>query len=159
MAEVIENRKARHLYEITDKVEAGLMLTGSEVKALRAGHASLGEAYAGIPVSMKQKGAQDGLFLINAYIGAYKPAGASAHAPRRPRRLLLHKKQQTKLAAASREAGMTLVPLQIYFNAKGIAKLELGLGRGRKKYEHRDRDKKRDWQKRKGRLLRRTAQS
>jgi SsrA-binding protein len=141
-----QNRKARHTYEIEDTLEAGLVLTGSEVKALRQGRANIAESYA--------KPEAGEIWLINAHIPEYKQAGQFNHEPRRPRKLLLKKREVAKLIGASDREGMTLVPLKLYFNARGIAKLELGLGKGKKHFDKRETQKKRDWERQKARLLR-----
>jgi SsrA-binding protein len=144
---VAENRQARHEYFITDTFEAGLQLTGTEVKSLRKGQANITESYAS---------AEDGgLWLINAYIPEYQGAGRFfQHEPRRKRRLLLHKKEIHKLAIAVDRQGMTLIPLELYFNARGIAKLKLALAQGKKLHDKREAAKKRDWNREKARLLR-----
>ena len=122
---VAENRKARHEYFIEDTFEAGIALTGTEVKALRAGQANIAESYAS---------AEDGgLWLVNAYIPEYGPANRFNHEPRRPRRLLLHRKQIDRLLGAVHRDGRTIVPTRLYWNEKGIAKLELALANGRVK--------------------------
>ena len=141
-----QNRKARHTYEIEDTLEAGMVLMGSEVKALREGRANIAESYA--------KAEGDEVWLVNAYIPEYKQAGQFNHEPRRPRKLLLKKREAAKLIGASEREGMTLVPLKVYFNNRGIAKLELGLGKGKKHYDKRETQKKRDWDRQKARLLR-----
>ena len=141
-----QNRKARHTYEIEDTLEAGMVLMGSEVKALREGRANIAESYA--------KAEGDEVWLVNAYIPEYKQAGQFNHEPRRPRKLLLKKREVAKLIGASEREGMTLVPLKVYFNTRGIAKLELGLGKGKKHYDKRETQKKRDWDRQKARLLR-----
>jgi SsrA-binding protein len=143
---VAENRKARFNYDIEEKLEAGIQLTGSEVKSLRAGRANIAESYA------SEEGGE--LYLINAHIAEYAQAARDGHAPTRPRKLLLHKREIEKLLAAIQRQGMTLVPLKLYFNARGIAKIELGLARGKKMHDKRDTEKKRDWQRQKGRLMR-----
>jgi SsrA-binding protein len=144
---VAENRKARHEYFITDSVEAGLQLTGTEVKSLRKGQANIAESYASTE--------EGGLWLINAYIPEYQVAGRFfQHEPRRKRRLLLHKKEIHKLAIAVERQGMTLIPLELYFNARGIAKLKLALAEGKKLHDKRDAEKKRDWNREKARLMR-----
>lgn len=141
-----QNRRARHDYLIEDTLEAGLVLQGSEVKVLRTGQASIAEAYAD---------AQAGeLFLINANIPEYKAANRFGHEPRRPRKLLLHRKEVNKLLGAIRREGMTIVPLSIYFNERGRAKVELGLAHGKKKADRRQAEKDRDWQRDKARLMR-----
>ncbi len=143
---VAENRKARHNYTIEDTLEAGLVLTGSEVKSLRAGRANIAESYAK---------ADDGeIFLINAHISEYKQAGPFGHEPRRPRKLLLHKRQIGRLLASVQREGATLVPLRLYFNDRGIAKLLLGLAVGKRKHDKRESEKQRDWQRQKARLMR-----
>jgi SsrA-binding protein len=141
-----QNRRARHDYLIEDTLEAGLVLQGSEVKVLRTGQASIAEAYAD---------AQAGeLFLVNANIPEYKAANRFSHEPRRPRKLLLHRKEMNKLLGAIRREGMTIVPLSIYFNERGRAKVELGLAHGKKKADRRQAEKDRDWQRDKARLMR-----
>ncbi|XP_022778745.1 uncharacterized protein LOC111320330 [Stylophora pistillata] len=143
---VAKNRRARHDYTITDTVEAGLILTGSEVKSLRAGHASIQESYAG---------ETDGeLFLINAQINEYSQANRFNHDPKRPRKLLLKKRELSRLLGAISKKSVTLIPLSLYFNAKGIAKLEIGLAVGKNKADKRETEKKRDWQREKARLMR-----
>lgn len=143
---VAENRKARFNYEIEDTVEAGIVLAGSEVKSLRTGKANIAEAYA------SNEGGE--LFLINAHIAEYSGAARDGHEPRRHRKLLLHKKEMARLLGAIQREGMALVPLRLYFNARGIAKLQLGLGRGKKIYDKRETEKQRDWDRQKGRILR-----
>ena len=143
---VAENRKARRNYEIEETFEAGLMLSGTEVKSLRSGKANIAESYAS-----DEKGE---LFLINAYIPEYAEASRFNHAPRRPRKLLLHRKEIHKLMIAIQREGMTLVPLRLYFNDRGIAKLELALGKGRKLHDKRQAERKRDWDRQKARLMR-----
>jgi SsrA-binding protein len=144
---VAENRKARYEYRIEDTWEAGLVLTGTEVKSLRTGQANIAESYASAEAG--------GLFLINAYIPEYQQAGAFfQHEPRRPRRLLLKRREIHKLAIAVDRQGMTIVPLQLYFNARGIAKLRLALAQGKKTYDKREDIKKREWQRTKARLMR-----
>jgi SsrA-binding protein len=141
-----DNRKARHNYFIDEVVEAGIMLTGTEVKSLRGGKATIGESYAH---------PKDGeIFLVNSYIPEYTEGNRFNHEPRRVRKLLLRKNQIAKLSAAVEREGMTLVPLKIIFNAKGRAKVELGLAKGKKLHDKRDTEKKRDWEREKGRLMR-----
>jgi len=141
-----ENRKARHEYSILDTIEAGIMLQGTEVKSLRLGRAQLAEAYAG---------QTDGeLFLFNAYIPEYQVKTAFTHETRRPRKLLVHKKEMRKLLGAITRDGMTLVPLSIFFNDRGLAKVSLGLAKGRKLHDKRAAEKERDWSREKSRLLR-----
>jgi SsrA-binding protein len=144
---VAQNRRARHEYFITETLEAGIILAGTEVKTLRKGQASIAESYAG-----EQQG---DLFLFNAYIPVYMPANRFNHEERRPRKLLVHKRQRDKLLGSVRRDGMTLVPLSIYFNDRGIAKVELGLAKGKKKADKRATEKDRDWQRQKSRLMRR----
>jgi SsrA-binding protein len=144
---IAENRKARHEYHLGDTYEAGIELTGTEVKSLRGGQANIAESYASAE--------KDGIFLINAYIPEYKAAGDFfQHDPRRPRRLLLHKREIHKLAVAVDRQGMTMVPLELYFNARGRAKLRLALAQGKKLHDKRADEAKRDWQRQKARLLR-----
>jgi SsrA-binding protein len=143
---VADNRKARHAYSIESSLEAGVMLMGSEVKALRSGRATIAESYAQ---------AKDGeIFLINAHIPEYTMANRFNHEPRRPRKLLVHKKEARRLAAAIQREGMTLVPLRMYFTSKGIAKLELGIAKGKKLHDKRESEKARDWERSRARLLR-----
>lgn len=141
-----DNRKARFHYEILETYEAGLQLTGTEVKSLRGGKATIAESYAG-PSGNE-------LFLFNANIPEYLEANRWNHAPRRPRRLLLHARQINKLISAVQKEGLTLVPLKIYFNDKGRAKLDLALARGKKLHDKRETEKKRDWNRDKARILR-----
>ncbi|HVL73117.1 MAG TPA: SsrA-binding protein SmpB [Beijerinckiaceae bacterium] len=143
---VADNRKARFHYEIVDTLEAGIALTGTEVKSLRGGKATIGEAYAGP--------SGEEMFLFNAYIPEYLQANRFNHETRRPRRLLLHKRQINKLIGATQREGFTLIPLKIYFNERGRAKVELGLGRGKKLHDKRETEKKRDWDREKARLMR-----
>ncbi|HVY13085.1 MAG TPA: SsrA-binding protein SmpB [Alphaproteobacteria bacterium] len=141
------NRRARHDYEVEETIEAGLMLTGSEVKALRAGQVSITEAYAGI-----KEGA---LYLMNATFAKHAQSGAHLqHEPLRARKLLVHKRQQNKLIGAVKREGATLVPLSIYFNARGIAKLQLALAKGRTKVDKRAAIKAREWEREKAKVLR-----
>jgi SsrA-binding protein len=143
---VADNRKARHLYFIESTLEAGLRLAGSEVKSLRTGKANIGESYAM---------AKDGeIFLVNAYIPEYLMANRFNHEPRRTRKLLVHKTEARRLAAAVQREGMTLIPLKLYFTPKGVAKLELGVARGKKLHDKRESAKARDWARDKARLLR-----
>jgi SsrA-binding protein len=141
------NRAARFDYFITDTVEAGIMLVGTEVKSLRTGQASIQEAFAGPK--------DGGLFLLNAYIPEYKLAGQHLqHEPRRGRKLLLHRREMDKLLGAIKRDGVTLVPLGIYFNKRGIAKVQLGLAKGKHKADKREATKQRDWQRDKARIMR-----
>jgi SsrA-binding protein len=144
---VAQNRRARFDYFIEDVLEAGIMLTGTEVKSLRAGQASVNESYASV----------DGgaLYLVNAYIPEYNKAHVKLqHEVRRPRKLLLHKNQLSKLIGAVQRKGTTLIPLSIYFNKRGIAKVELGIATGKKQHDKRETVKTRDWQREKSRLMR-----
>lgn len=143
---VAENRRARFNYEIGDTIEAGIVLTGSEVKSLRAGKANIAESYAS-----NESGE---LYLINAHIAEYAGAARDGHEPTRHRKLLLHKKEMARLLGAIQRQGMALVPLRLYFNARGLAKLQLGLGRGKKVHDKRETEKKRDWERQKGRIMR-----
>ena len=143
---VADNRKARFNYEIVDTLEAGIALTGTEVKSLRQGKATIGEAYAGP--------SGEELFLFNAYIPEYLQANRFNHETRRPRRLLLHKRQVDKFIGATQREGFTVIPLKIYFNEKGRAKVELGLGRGKKLHDKRESEKKKDWDRERARLMR-----
>jgi len=140
------NKRARFDYLIQETIEAGLVLYGSEVKSLRAGKGSIAESYA------SDEG--DELFLINAFIPEYFEAARFNHEPKRPRKLLLRRKELNRLLGAIRRKGMTIVPISIYFNKRGIAKVELGLGVGKKKADKRATEKERDWQREKGRLMR-----
>jgi SsrA-binding protein len=143
---IADNRKARYAYAIDNTLEAGLMLTGSEVKSLRTGKATIGESYAF---------AKDGeLYLVNAYIPEYTQASRFNHEPKRMRKLLVHKKEASRLAMAIQREGMTLIPLKLYFNPKGIAKIELGVAKGKKLHDKRETEKNRDWQRDKARLMR-----
>ena len=145
---VAQNRKARHDYFIEETLEAGMELVGTEVKSLRQGHASLGDAFA-------QE--RDGeMFLMNAHISAYTAANRFNHEPLRPRKLLLHKREIGRLAGLVQRQGYTVVPLKLYFNERGKAKVELGVARGRKQHDKREREKERSWQREKARLLRDT---
>ena len=143
---VADNRKARFNYEIGESFEAGVALTGSEVKSLRQGRANIAESYA--------DSRHGEIWLINANIPEYLQAGQFNHAPKRARKLLLHKRQINKLIGAVEREGMTLVPLKIYFNDRGRAKVELAVARGKKLHDKRETEKKRSWQREKGRLMR-----
>ena len=143
---VAQNRRARFEYTVEETFEAGIMLTGSEVKSLRGGRASIAESHAGD---------RDGeIWLLNAHIPEYRGAGVFGHETRRPRKLLLHKREIEKLLGAVRREGATLVPLSVYFNDRGMAKVQLALVTGRKKADKRAAVKERDWQRDKARLLR-----
>jgi SsrA-binding protein len=143
---VAENRKARYSYAISDTLEAGISLLGSEVKSLRSGKATIAESYAQ---------AKDGnVLLINANIPEYGQANRFNHEPKRVRKLLLHKRESARLAQATQREGMTLIPLRLYFTPKGIAKLELGIAKGKKLHDKRETEKQRDWARQKARLMR-----
>lgn len=141
-----DNRRARYNFEIGEVFEAGLMLTGTEVKSLRTGKATIAESYASA-----EKGE---LFLINANIPEYLQANRFNHEPRRPRKLLMKAREIVKLAAGVEREGMTIVPLKIYFNARGIAKMQIALAKGKKLHDKRETEKIRDWNREKSRLLR-----
>lgn len=143
---IADNRRARFDYFIEDTLEAGIMLTGTEVKALREGRATIKESYA-----TPEKGA---IWLINANIPEYSAGNRENHEPKRPRKLLLHAREVAKLTQAVERKGYTIAPLKLYFNERGIAKLEIGLALGKKAADKRDTEKKRDWQREKGRILR-----
>ncbi|MCE2927711.1 MAG: SsrA-binding protein SmpB [Rickettsiales bacterium] len=143
---VANNRKAFANYAIEEEFEAGLVLTGTEVKSLRAGKANIADAYAG------PKGEE--LWLFNATIAPYAGGNRFNHEERRPRKLLMHKRQINKLIGRLKVKGVTLVPLALYFNSRGMAKIKLGLGTGKKEYEKRDTIKQRDWQRDKARIMR-----
>ena len=143
---IADNKRARHDYFIEDVVEAGIMLTGTEVKALREGKATIKEAYAS-----PEKGA---IWLINANIPEYSAGNRENHEPKRPRKLLLHAREIAKLAQAVERKGYTIAPLKLYFNDRGIAKLLIGLAKGKKSYDKRDVEKNRDWNREKSRLMR-----
>jgi SsrA-binding protein len=143
---IAENRKARHDYHILERMEAGIALTGTEVKSLRQGKATIGEAYAGP--------SGEEFFLFNAYIPEYLQANRFNHETKRPRRLLLHKRQIDKLIGATQREGFTVVPLKMYFNERGRAKVELGLGRGKKLHDKRETEKRRDWDRERARVMR-----
>lgn len=143
---IADNRRARHDYFIEDVLEAGIMLTGTEVKALREGRATIKEAYA-----TPEKGA---IWLINANIPEYSAGNRQNHEPKRPRKLLLRAREIAKLSQAVERKGYTIAPLKLYFNDRGIAKLEIGLALGKKSHDKRDTEKQRDWSRQKGRLMR-----
>lgn len=143
---VAENRKARFNFEIGETFEAGIVLTGSEVKSLRAGKATIAESYAD---------AKNGeIWLINSNIPEYLQAHRYNHLPKRPRKLLLHQRQISKLASAVEREGMTIVPLKIYFNDKGRAKIEVALAKGKKLHDKRETEKARSWQRDRSRIMR-----
>ena len=143
---VADNRRARFDYEIIDTFEAGIVLMGPEVKSLREGRANIGESYASV---------NDGdLYLVNAYVPEYKQANRFNHETRRPRRLLLHRKQIDKLAGGVLREGLTIVPLRIYFNERGRAKVGIALAKGKKLHDKREAIKERSWNRERARLLR-----
>tara|TARA_B100001123_G_C15211771_1_gene987582 strand:+ start:177 stop:641 length:465 start_codon:yes stop_codon:yes gene_type:complete len=143
---IAQNRRARYDYFIDETLETGLILQGTEVKSLRSGRASINEAYAGESLG--------DLVLFNLHIPEYTAANHFNHEPRRPRLLLVHKKEKNRLLGLVRREGCTLVPMKLYFNARGIAKLEIGVARGKRKIDKRQDKKTRDWQREKSRLLR-----
>jgi len=143
---VADNRKARFNYAIGDTFEAGIALTGTEVKSLRLGKATIAESYA------DSRGRE--IWLINANIPEYLQANRFNHLPKRPRKLLLHRRQIDKLIGAVEREGMTLVPLKLYFNEKGRAKIEIALAKGKKLHDKRETEKKRSWERERGRLMR-----
>ena len=143
---IAENRRARYDYAIDDDIECGIILEGSEVKSLREGGTNIGESYAEV---------SDGeLWLVNSYIAPYKQAQSFPHIEKRRRKLLVSKKELSKLWASTQRKGMTLVPLVMYFNHKGIAKMKLGIAKGKQNHDKRASDAKRDWSRQKQRLLR-----
>ena len=142
---IAQNKKARFDYHITETLEAGIVLMGSEVKSLRAGGASIAESYAD-----EENGE---LFLINANIPDFKMATITKHEPRRHRKLLLKRRELNKLLGAIRKKGVTLVPLRLYFNEKGMVKLEIGLATGKKKEDKRASIKDREWKRDQARIL------
>ena len=143
---VAENRRARHDYFITDSWEAGIELLGSEVKSLRKGQSNIAESYASVE--------EGGIWLLNSYIAEYPGAALFPHEPRRKRRLLLHAREIHKIAIAIERKGMTLVPLELYFNVRGRAKVKIGLAEGKKLVDKRQDAAKRDWNRQKARLMR-----
>ncbi len=144
---VADNRKARFNYEIGEVFEAGVALTGSEVKSLRQGKATIAESYADARAGE--------IWLVNANIPEYRQAGPfNNHAPKRTRKLLLHEREINKLAGAVEREGMTIVPLKLYFNERGRAKLEVALAKGKKLHDKRETLKRRSWERERGRLMR-----
>ena len=143
---VAENRRARYDYAIESNVEAGIMLTGTEVKSLRFGEGSIAESYAEVK--------DNGVWLVNSNVPEFAQGNRYNHEPKRPRKLLLHRKQINKLLGAVDREGMTLIPLKLYFNERGRAKLLLAVAKGKKLHDKRESEKKRDWSREKGRLLR-----
>jgi SsrA-binding protein len=143
---VAQNRKARHDYFIGDTFEAGIVLTGTEVKSLRGGGVQITESYA------DPRGGE--LWLVNAHVPEYGGGNRFNHEPRRPRKLLLHKREIEKMIGAVTRERMTIVPLELYFNERGRAKLQLGLAKGKTKGDKRESIKERDWKRDKARLMR-----
>ena len=144
---IADNRKARYAYAIDDTLEAGIMLTGSEVKSLRTGKATIGESYAHVD-------RQGEAWLVNATIPVYEAGNRFNHEPKRLRKLLLKQRELAKLSQGIEREGMTIVPLRIYFNEKGRAKIAIALGRGKKLHDKRESEKARDWSRDKSRLIR-----
>ena len=142
---VAENRRARYDYAIEDTLECGIVLEGSEVKSLRQGGAMIAESYVSVE--------GEELWLINGYIAPYAQAKTFGHEERRRRKLLVHQRELAKLWAEASRKGATLVPLKLYFNAKGVAKLLIGIAKGKKMADKRETEKKRDWAREKARLL------
>ena len=142
---IAENRKARYNYEIKEKIQAGIILTGTEVKSLRLGKASISESYA--------SETNGKLFLINSNIPIYEAANNFNHEPTRQRELLVSKKERNKLLGLIKKEGVTLVPLYLYFNDKGFAKLDIGIAKGKKKEDKRESIKLRDWNRQKSRIF------
>ncbi len=143
---VADNRRARYNFEIGDIFEAGIMLQGTEVKSLRIGKATIAESYAAAE--------RGGIYLINANIPEYLQANRFNHEPRRPRKLLLRAREIAKLKQGIEREGMTIVPLKIYFNERGMAKIEVALAKGKKNHDKRETEKVRDWNREKSRLMR-----
>jgi len=143
---VAENRRARHEYFLEDFFEAGIALTGTEVKSLRFGEGSIAESYAEVK--------DDQVWLVNANVPEFSHGNRFNHEPKRPRKLLLHEREINKLRVGVQREGMTLVPLSIYFNSRGRAKVELALAKGKKMHDKRESAKQRDWKREQGRLLR-----
>jgi SsrA-binding protein len=144
---IADNRRARYNYEIGEKFEAGIALTGTEVKSLRTGKATIAESYAGV-----DRGGE--MWLYNANIPEYLAGNRFNHEPKRPRKLLLKAREISKLAQGVEREGMTVVPLRLYFNGRGRAKIEIALAKGKQMHDKRQTEKKRDWAREKGRLMR-----
>ena len=144
--QIAENRRARYDYAIEDDLETGIVLEGSEVKSLRAGGTQIAESYSAVKEGQ--------LWLVNSYIAPYEQAKTFGHDEKRRRKLLVSKKQLSDLWNATQRQGMTLVPLSMYFNGKGVAKLKIGIAKGKKTQDKRETEAKRDWQRQKARLLR-----
>ncbi|NUB46021.1 SsrA-binding protein SmpB [Fertoebacter nigrum] len=147
---IAENRRARFDYHIEDDIEAGIMLFGSEVKSLRIGGSNIAESYASV------EGGE--LWLINGYVAPYTRAKTFPHEERRRRKLLVSRKELSRLWNATAREGMTIVPLKMYFNDRGIVKIKLGIAKGKNKADKRETEAKRDWNREKGRLLKQNAQ-
>ena len=143
---VAENRRARYDYFVEERFEAGIQLTGTEVKSLRVGEGSIAESYAAVE--------GEELWLINSHVPEYSHGNRLNHQPRRPRKLLLKQREIAKLQGAVTRQGLTLVPLSLYFNSSGRAKVELAIARGKKMHDKRETEKERDWKREQGRLLR-----
>jgi SsrA-binding protein len=144
---IADNRRARYNYEIGEKFEAGIALTGTEVKSLRTGKATIAESYAGVDRAGE-------MWLYNANIPEYLAGNRFNHEPKRPRKLLLKTREISKLAQGVEREGMTVVPLRLYFNGRGRAKIEIALAKGKQMHDKRETEKKRDWAREKGRLMR-----
>ncbi len=142
-----DNRRARYNYEVGEKFEAGLVLTGTEVKSLRSGKATIAESYADVDRNGE-------MWLVNATIPEYEGGNRFNHEPKRPRKLLLKAREIAKLSQGVQREGMTIVPLKLYFNERGRAKIELALAKGKQLHDKRETEKKRDWAREKGRLMR-----
>ena len=142
---IAENRKARYNYEIKEKIQVGIILTGTEVKSLRLGKASISESYA--------SDTNGKLFLINSNIPMYEAANNFNHEPTRQRELLVSKKERNKLLGLIKKEGVTLVPISLYFNKKGFAKIDIGIAKGKKKEDKRESIKLRDWNRQKSRIM------
>lgn len=146
---IAQNRRARHDFSIVETFEAGIVLTGTEVKSLRHGRANVTEAFAGRKDTFTPE-----IWLYNAYIPEYQSKSPFGHETRRPRKLLMHRRELNRLLAAVARDGMTIVPMSLYFNDRGIAKVQLGLAKGKNKVDKRQSIKERDWNRQKQRLLR-----
>ena len=146
---IAENRRARHDFAIEDDLECGIVLMGSEVKSLRAGGTNIAESYAAV---------ENGeLWLVNSFIAPYEQAKTWGHEEKRRRKLLVSRKELSRLWNATQRQGMTLVPLVLYFNHKGVAKMKIGVAKGKKNHDKRATEAKRDWDRQKARLLRQNA--
>ncbi|MGO8739839.1 SsrA-binding protein SmpB [Rhodoblastus sp.] len=145
---VADNRKARYHYEIGEAFEAGIALTGTEVKSLRTGHSTIAESYASVDKNGE-------IWLVNANIPEYFAGNRFNHEPKRLRKLLLKHREIAKLARGVEREGMTIVPLKLYFNDRGRAKIEIALARGKQAHDKRETEKTRDWNREKSRLLKR----